>query len=251
VYLLRQRQLYSEPPPEASVIDPLLPMPYLKFSDALILANITSAWAGLSNAYEVENLSRSPVSGIGDYAGIRVRLTGNRGFRVPTIEEWNAIAPSDWHKRSDSFRCLHANLADQGSSCYDGYRFLAPVASYLPTPSGLYDIWGNANEWGQPPLAAFDKDGYFREESFDRNHLRVPLFGGNYYDDSSVLTRGHGWGYATVQPTAYGELGFYGTTVRLVIEPDQGRCPILNLSWTWSENIYDETCTTSEKIKHN
>jgi formylglycine-generating enzyme required for sulfatase activity len=87
--------------------------------------------------------------------------TGQR-YRLPTEAEWEyaARAGTDaarYWGNEDAAACLHANVADQSQrragwrgqffSCFDGYKYTAPVGSFRPNPFGLYDMLGNVWEW--------------------------------------------------------------------------------------------------------
>jgi len=196
-------------------------MTYVKITMAVIIANVASSYSGFDEAYEFEGQGRGP--SVCDFAHFKYRRTGARGYRLPTLEEWKAIAPTDWHERSDEFRCLHGNLGDH-LRCWDGHAYLAPIASYAPTRDGLYDVWGNVGEWAEPEGAEADAEGWWSGPT-------NPVVGTNYYGLPSYEAGGWGdGGFYVISPDD--ERAIYGFGVRLVIEPDDhGRCPDLEMLW--------------------
>ena len=87
--------------------------------------------------------------------------TGKR-YRLPTEAEWEYAARAGTETArywgdEESAACLYANVADQAQkragwkgqffSCFDGYKYTAPVGSFRPNRFGLYDMLGNVWEW--------------------------------------------------------------------------------------------------------
>lgn len=104
-----------------------------------------------------------------EYANWLAGRTG-RPYRLPTSDEWEAAARSgfvrafEWGDDEPPWP-VRANLADQSArrvfgvtagrelfplaelGYEDGFAGLAPVGSFAPNRSGIYDLTGNAMEW--------------------------------------------------------------------------------------------------------
>jgi formylglycine-generating enzyme required for sulfatase activity len=83
------------------------------------------------------------------------------GYRLPTEAEWEYAVRAGtrtmyfFGNRTDEL-CTYGN--GDGSTCDDRFKKLAPVASYLPNPWGLFDMQGNVYEW------VWDEQGKRRNE---------------------------------------------------------------------------------------
>ncbi|MGH8048444.1 MAG: formylglycine-generating enzyme family protein [Chthoniobacterales bacterium] len=76
------------------------------------------------------------------------------GGRLPGIEEWEVAARGGSRARfpwGKTFEAKKANIWNGDShlrnTMADGFLFTAPVRSYLPNKSGLYDVIGNVFEY--------------------------------------------------------------------------------------------------------
>ncbi len=103
--------------------------------------------------------ARLPWAGASDLA-LRVAAASGRAVRLPTEAEWERGAragtstPFFWGEDLAA-AARFANLGEERRpdrsrlawSRSDGHDAIAPVASFAPSPWGLYDIIGNAWEW--------------------------------------------------------------------------------------------------------
>jgi sulfatase modifying factor 1 len=135
-----------------SLIGPDLPVHCVTFAEALRFANAMSEAWGLAPAY---------VFGPGGPDDVRWDPDAP-GWRLPTAQEWEAAArfgrAVDHEGDDPELGCAWGNIADQSherelaagpisaARCDDGFPALAPVGSLEPTPSGAYDLGGNASE---------------------------------------------------------------------------------------------------------
>lgn len=216
---------------DEQLVAPFLPMTYINPPLAITFANVASEYFGLSLAYEISAIWESNKA-----SNFKFRRTGKNGFRLPTIDEWKDIAPKHWNKQSDKFRCLHGNLGgdllsmyqwldapfkvddelwEKKTSCADGYTWLAPVASYLPTWQGLYDVWGNVAEFAESLPKEADAEGW--------HGLNAYTCGGSYYEPSDFDPSN-----CSISDDSN---TFYGDGIRLVIEPESGKCPKIEPRW--------------------
>lgn len=213
---------------------PYLPMDFLAFTDAIALANVVSIRLGYPSAYELRG---TKYDDSGEYKSIQLRRTNERGFRLPTKAEWENLAPTDWHYRSKAFQRRHGNLYHDywdamAENRYMVGQYLKPVASYRSTRDGLYDVWGNAGEYGEPSDPSFARGEWF-SESYDPKVCSIPVYGHHYLDPPSfgppnkVLL----CSYSTAMPTVWTGKGRNAAgSFRLVIEPDEsGACPDLSV----------------------
>lgn len=131
--------------------DPHVPMTCIDWWDALRFANAASTAAGLTPAYV--------------FRGEEVRWDRDaNGYRLPTEAEWERIAREDGqggvpgvgpaetacvvaNVAGPSTVAAHPGLVRQPFDCEDGFATAAPVGSFRPTRSGLYDLAGNVWEW--------------------------------------------------------------------------------------------------------
>ena len=113
--------------PQNNLAEPAAGQPLycVSFTEAIQLANLVSKKAGLSPCYKIATDRISMPEG--------VRCTG---YRLPTMVEWRALQGSDTPPLE-----THAWCAKNS----DGRTH--PVAEKQPSPSLLYDTFGNVSEW--------------------------------------------------------------------------------------------------------
>jgi formylglycine-generating enzyme required for sulfatase activity len=65
------------------------------------------------------------------------------GYRLPTEKEWEYAAragtTTDWY--TGDYKTMHTGIANYNS------QQLKPAGTYPPNPWGLYDMYGNVEEW--------------------------------------------------------------------------------------------------------
>ena len=98
---------------------------------------------------------------VGAYLDFLSRETGYR-YRLPTEAEWEYAARAggaeDFYFGDDiDAICRHGNVGDlamqerfrqyDAVNCDDGFVRVAPVGSFAPNAFGLYDVFGNVEEW--------------------------------------------------------------------------------------------------------
>ena len=146
------------------------------------------------------------------------RCTGSR-YRLPTEAEWEyavrATPVIDRHRTTARYwgddsegkhQCDYSNGADQSTQsisgkdwtladCHDGYAYTAPVASFRPTPLGLYDLLGNVWEWtadcwhGDYKGAPADGSAWLEANQGDCS--RRVVRGGSWGDGPRILRSGN------------------------------------------------------------
>jgi formylglycine-generating enzyme required for sulfatase activity len=125
-----------------------------------------------------------------------MNLFGRQHYRLPSEAEWEYAARGGtttaryWGERAED-GCAYENMADLSlkkalpdavvANCDDGQTVTAPVGSYKPNPSGLYDILGNVVEWV--------------EDRYVANYEEAPKDGGavSTEDCASRVVRGGSW----------------------------------------------------------
>jgi formylglycine-generating enzyme required for sulfatase activity len=81
-----------------------------------------------------------------------------RPYRLPSEAEWEYAArgqtapgayPRFWFGNDEKDLCRYGNFDDREASapCKDGFPRTSPGGSYTPNAFGLYDMFGNAEEW--------------------------------------------------------------------------------------------------------
>jgi formylglycine-generating enzyme required for sulfatase activity len=153
------------------------------------------------------------------YARWLSERTGRR-YRLPSDGEWEFAARRHYEdglglwpwtdvRTACKFANLHADtLAPDGRQeasyrspyrCDDGAFFTAPVNSFQPSPSGLFDMTGNAAEWTCTSLTG---DGPANDVAYEPEACKPPKWepvdwrawrGGSWYDgdqtDISFISR--------------------------------------------------------------
>lgn len=135
------------------------PVETVSWYDAASWANAKSAADGLRACYVLDGCVEPEPSRT---AGPRGRPTGLRcetvtavpgcdGWRLPTREEWAALAPLGVDELTRREVSRHAVWA--GNAGESPWR----VASRAPNPLGLYDTYGNVDEWLEDPASPPEK----------------------------------------------------------------------------------------------
>lgn len=138
---------------ESRVDDDTLPVTCVSLYDAMLFANQASLREGLKPAYSV----REDKVKFDDQAD---------GYRLPTLAEWRLgfgveAKAGALVAGSEAEVCGYANVRDQSwvkakaeraksdgvFACDDGHELSAPVGSFKPTATGVYDLLGNVDEW--------------------------------------------------------------------------------------------------------
>ena len=128
------------------------PVVAVSWIDAVAFANWLSGEAGLAPFYRIRG---------GRLLGVNA---GADGYRLLTEAEWEWLARKAGKREQTVFPwgddpvvpAGAGNIADESANGItpfyvpnytDGHARLAPVASYPPEASGLYDLTGNVSEW--------------------------------------------------------------------------------------------------------
>jgi len=138
--------------PEESKLSPLYPVSSVSWIEAAQFCNWLSLREKLSPFYIIRN------------AQLRGFNISADGYRLPSEAEWEWLARKAGKSKQSKFTWGDAttipeksgNIADEsakGTTTHyvpnysDGFAGIAPVGSYPPEPSGLYDLTGNVSEW--------------------------------------------------------------------------------------------------------
>jgi sulfatase modifying factor 1 len=147
-----------------------------------------------------------------DYCAWLSKQTGF-AYRLPTEAEWEkaakmgALGKRPWGDDIDETRANYLLRAEDKEK--SGTK---PVGSYPPSPSGLYDIIGNAWEWVSDFYAPYSDDAVSNPKGPNTGAQRI-VRGGAWLDaDLSVLTLAH-------RHEAAADIYSYSIGFRLVREP--------------------------------
>ncbi|MGP1576778.1 MAG: formylglycine-generating enzyme family protein [Treponema sp.] len=157
------RVMGTEPVPE---VQRNLPKGGLKWHEAIVFCNKLSEKEGLTPAYEPDYDITDPV----DVSPNWKLVKNANGYRLPTCAQWlwaamggvrgskpnkNGIYDKGWHKPFSGARYYNP-LIEEDPNTIDDYvwyednssKKLKPVGQKKPNELGLYDMSGNALEWG-------------------------------------------------------------------------------------------------------
>ena len=142
------------------------------------------------------------------------RHTGEQ-YRLLSEAEWEYAARAGsrtarYWGESASYQCTYANGDGDRAPCRgDGYRYSAPVGSYMPNAFGLHDMLGNSLEWTQDcwhdGYAGAPVDGTARESG--NCSIRV-IRGGSWMDGPAALRAAAGAGRSSDRRQDLGIFGF-------------------------------------------
>lgn len=129
--------------------------------DAILYCNKRSQEAGFDTVYTYDSLELSYFKDqTKKLHNLQINYEVN-GFRLPTTEEWITASGDISNQNTGDSVCLFANIKDSSYlnefinsidstqfNCYDNFGDeRSPVASFLPNNVGLYDMFGNVEEW--------------------------------------------------------------------------------------------------------
>jgi len=155
-----------------------LPVENVSWYNAIEYCNKLSEKEGLTPVYTIDK-SRSDTNNHSEYDNVRWLVTWNRnanGYRLPTEAEWEYACRAGTITRFTTGDMISDVLANyDGRFIYSGYENpnglfrgkTTDVGSFAPNPWGLYDMYGNVEEWcwdwyGQyPNLAESNPIGAF------------------------------------------------------------------------------------------
>jgi sulfatase modifying factor 1 len=133
------------------------------------------------------------------------RETGHR-YRLPHEAEWEYAAragtsDSRWWGEKRVGLCAYLNGADASydraysgqtrvdRTCDDGYVQTSPVGAFLPNPFGLYDMYGNVEQWTEDCF----EDSYASAPSDasipvrDGDCQKIAVRGGTWHSDAQLF----------------------------------------------------------------
>jgi hypothetical protein len=94
---------------------------------------------------------------------VRVKAFNRRGYRLPTVSEWQFAAGINSRVENPNSMSFHfeANLIDQYAWSFETAQTKTrDVGSLLPLPNGLFDLWGNVSELVLDSINHTDDDIY-------------------------------------------------------------------------------------------
>jgi len=154
--------------------DPAKPVDALTWRRALLFANLLTFELHLTRCYYKGVLFQTPLTADNYTNGeIYWRPTAN-GYRLPTEGEWERFARAgttgSFSVDEPDLNCTSCTpgtmqeLEDVAVFCANSGGEIAPVATKLANPWGLYDVHGNVNEfcwdrYGAYPTSAVDYTG--------------------------------------------------------------------------------------------
>jgi Uncharacterized conserved protein len=121
--------------PNQSNVGDQFPVENISWFNAIEFCNALSKRANLDTVYSYTGINPNTV----------VCNWNNRGYRLPTEDEWELAAKAG---KNSTYATSDGNLSSCAEANYGGCRNgTVMVAIYLPNPYGLHDLTGNVSEW--------------------------------------------------------------------------------------------------------